>query len=511
MNRNYTSKLIFSFLIIFNLNNFLSAEKYRISHENYSVNGISKADYISHKIKINHKKEFQSKEELESYISELTQKYTNLRLFDDIKIEPMYSSEKNNETTSVFLEIHLIDSKNVILVPYYKYNEKHGHVITAVFRDSNFLGTLEPLQTELFFEMKNKKDSEGLNYTLGTTFTYNVPFFLGKIETSFINDYMLKYTFGSDLPEYNAKAGLSFSLPVNDIIKPELNLFQKAVHDLDYKIYNDQMYFSEIAEFKVPFIITSAEYTGDIIYTPSVNYIFNWKPDSKISLRDDELLSPELLFSNEIGFEKINWNGNFRKGLYLNIRQDTGYNFLINKMVIGGEAEFRSYFSNDYAGFFLRMYGFVYENKHKTIDYRLRGIVNDKYFNRTTSLNDINGTSSQCALVLNLDFPIKIWTTDFEKMKMPVFKKLNFELQVVPFIDIALTKNRVTQRVFDLCDGFYTAGIEFIAFPLSFKSLCVRASAGFDLGRTLLKDIIDTSWRPDISIYEISIGIGLFY
>lgn len=496
------------FLLIFHIP--LYSETFQITHEIYDINGITKEKFISHTLPINHKTIYESKEELEKYISEIKQKYQNMRLFDDVTIECMYSPSKEDSTTPVFLEIKIIDSKNTILVPYYKYNEKYGHVITVVYRDSNFLGTLETLQTELFFEMKESGVSKGLNFTLGTAFKYNVPFYLGKIAASFVNDYMVKYTFGNSVPEYDANTGFIFTFPFKEIY-PQLKLIQSAVHNLDYKIFNDQQYFTEFADFSIPIKVTSNEITGDVVYTPSVNFTYNWKPNSKISIRDDDLLSPELLFSNTISFQNVNWYGNMRKGISFNLKQNTGYNFLINQPVVGAETEFTGHFSNEYAGFFLRMYGFVYKNKNKIIDYKLRGIKNSKLFNEFTDFSDTNSTSSSCALMFNFDFPIKIWTTDFEKMHMPVFKSLNFELQVVPFIDIALNKNRVTGRIFDLRDGFYTAGIEFIAFPLKWKSLCVTAIAGVDLGRLLFKNIIDTSWRPDISPYEISVGLGLFY
>ena len=92
-----------------------------------------------------------------------------------------------------------------------------------------------------------------------------------------------------------------------------------------------------------------------------------------------------------------------------------------------------------------------------------------------------------------------------------MIKKLGFELQISPFVDFSLTKNRVTGRSFDIKDSFICAGVEFIVYPLKFKSLQVRASAGFDIGRLLLKNYIDTSWRPNVSPYELSIGFGLHY
>ena len=119
---------------------------------------------------------------------------------------------------------------------------------------------------------------------------------------------------------------------------------------------------------------------------------------------------------------------------------------------------------------------------------------------------------SAAAMIFNLDVPIKILTTDWEKWGFGFLRSFNFELQIAPFVDIALEANRATGRVFDPRDGFYCAGVEVLLFPQKWKSVQIRASAGVDIGRALLKNWIDTSWRDvNSSKKELTIGIGLFY
>ena len=84
-------------------------------------------------------------------------------------------------------------------------------------------------------------------------------------------------------------------------------------------------------------------------------------------------------------------------------------------------------------------------------------------------------------------------------------------MQLSPFIDFALANNKATGTSFSPKDGFYTAGLEMIVFPESWKSIQVRASVGFDVGSYLLKNQLNMNWRSDVSPYEVSVGIGLHY
>lgn len=490
----------------------LQAEKYRIAGEQYVINGATKEKHLQKKIKIDRKKIFNSKEELESYISDLTQRYKNLRVFDEVNIEfsEIPGGEQETSPVEVQLQISLADSKTLIVIPYYKYDSNDGNVVKAKLQNANMLGTLNELESELYVGIDSKKESSGVDFTFGGAFNYDLPFYLGIVEASWNNDLDFSYTIGETVPEWDVNTGFSFRIPL-ERISFDLTLTQKTANDFDYKIYGDSLYFGEYAEFAVPIKLEVFKNWGELVYTPGVTFAYNWKPHGKINLKNDDLLSPEILFSNKISAGRINWNGNFRNGFSVFAKQDAGYNFLTNDMVIGFEAEFQGFVSGKYAGLASRVYLFSYMNKNKRIGERIRGIRDDEFFNPSSGLNDVYACSTPAALVINLDVPIHIFTTDFEKMHLPFLKKLNFEFQISPFIDIALCQNRAAGTTFDFKDGYYTAGIEFLVFPLRWKSLQIRASAGFDIGSLLFKNALNTKWRPDVSPYEISFGIGLHY
>lgn len=483
-------------------------EKFKINSVEYSINGKTCEQNLEHKIKIDKNRIFSNENELNDYISELKQKFENLRIFDSISIEYVTADSKaENDIIQIPLSISVSDSKNFIVVPYYKYDSNDGHVIKAKIRDSNFLGTTNEASSDVYFSIDNS-NADQIYFGLGASFTYDFPFYFGIFEASWNNDYDFKYTFNKESPEWKINTGFTFTIPLNTAAF-KLQLTQKFINDFDYSVFNDSLYFGEEIDFSIPIILQSITGFGDIVYTPSVNFVYNWT-DHKINLRNDDLISPELLFSNTISTHSINWHGNFRSGVSCYIKGSAGYNYLINEMVIGAESEVQLFLDWKYAGMNTRLYGFSYINKNKKIGSRIRGIRDDEYFN-SPSFSDINSTSTSQAIVLNLDFPIHIFTLDFENANWALLHKLGFELQIVPFIDFALIKNRVSERSFDIRDSYFCGGVEFIVYPLKFKSLQVRASAGFDLGRLLFNKSIDTEWRPNVSPYEISIGIGLHY
>ena len=132
---------------------------------------------------------------------------------------------------------------------------------------------------------------------------------------------------------------------------------------------------------------------------------------------------------------------------------------------------------------------------------RLRGIRDYQNYSGT----DIRACKSISALVLNIDLPFHIYSSNFENKLLRYF---NFDLQFNPFIDIALNYNKITNKYFSLKDGFYASGLEILVYPQKFSNYVIRASVGYDIGRAFFSDYLNTDWRSDVSKYEISFGLG---
>lgn len=504
---NLIKKSLFIFIVTILCSIYSFAENFKIASIDYSINGSTKEEHLSNKIKIDTEHVFNTEDELKNYINEIVQKYTNLRVFESVSINYRIDNSTTEAITPVTLSINVSDSKNFVIVPYYKYDSNDGHVIKGKIQDSNFLGTLNEASGDIYFAI-DPKDNSSTNFSFGASFAYDYPFYIGIVDAAWNNDLDFSYTIGKDSPEWKVCTGFTFKIPF-DSLSLVLTLTQSFVNDFDYAIYNDSLYFGEEADFSIPIILDNIPNWGDIVYTPGVNFTYNWS-DHELNTRNDDLLSPELLFYNKLSTSNINWKGNFRKGLSFYAKPQAGYNFHINDMVIGIDSELQFFDCWKYAGINTRLYGFSYINKNITIGSRLRGIRDEEYYNNS-GFSDINSTSTPAAIVLNLDIPIHIVTFDFSKSKSKLMKNLGLELQIAPFIDFALTHNRVTNRTFDIKDSYLCGGVEFIVFPEKFKSLQIRASAGFDLTRTLLKGVIDDNWRPNVSPYELSLGLGLHY
>ena len=266
-------------------------------------------------------------------------------------------------------------------------------------------------------------------------------------------------------------------------------------------------------------------YINDVIplrYTPSINATYNWDFDG-INPGNSSLKGPSISIGQDLAISSVNWKGNFRDGYSISLNHSIAYNFSSENIIPAISAEIQYFKAFKYVGINSRFFGYGMLNDNaNNVGWRMRGILDNQSF-----------LTTDAGLLLSIDVPIHIITTDwlgwaaaifgpydsqspgvqkFWSFPRKLFGALNFELQISPFIDIALTRNPVTGRVFSPKDGFYDAGIEILIFPTRFKNYIVRGSVGFDLGRTLFKDQVDMSWRnPNTKKFEISFGLGLNY
>ena len=137
-----------------------------------------------------------------------------------------------------------------------------------------------------------------------------------------------------------------------------------------------------------------------------------------------------------------------------------------------------------------------------------------EFADRMRGIRSAGGIASDNVIVMNFDFPHSLLTTDWVAWGFPDFmRKINMEVQVSPFIDVALGHNILTNTNYLIKDGYYSGGIEVLVFPKTMRSIIGRFSIGVDLARTILPARIvgDKSWRPDTSRFEGFFGIGIFY
>lgn len=523
-----TAALILS-LIVISISSY--AEKYRISQVDYNIEGKTRQYVLENEVKIDKDKIFNSYDELKKYTDNIHQELINLRFSktldftllcnngeEDSELTGPVETAESDEIVEIKINIHSIDSKHLIILPYYKYDDNKGHQVKFTVTDENFLGTLSKLDTEIFMDSKRKdegRSTELLKPRTGLDLKYNHPFMMGPIYTKWNNIASFTYNFDDYEPnaiEYKIKSGLSFTVPtkakrVN--IDFDVN-FMNEQNNL-YSRYGDDNYCKFDTKVGFPVLIKETEKYGELEYKPfvSFDYAFDW---NGISKDNEDLISPKPAIGQTLSFGQVNWIGNFRNGFKVSTTQSIGYNFGKRdgeNWVPRFDVKFEGFKNFKYVGLACSVNYFFMKNEREEVGKILRGIMDKQYY---AGIADY-ALKTEHALTINLDLPIKIFSTDWKK----IFKNwnwtdyLNFELQVAPFFDIGLTKNRQTGRSFDLRDGFYGAGIEVLVYPLHWKSLVVRLSVGFDVGRKLFSKILDTSWRSGVSSTEINFGMGWHY
>lgn len=510
---------LFAFCSVF----FAYTEQYKISETHYDIQGITREYPLKTKVEVDYHKIFENEEELLGYIKDLKQRLENTRAFEEINIDfsVLEATEEGIYPVKVFIKTK--DAKHLLALPYPKFDSNSGFLFKLKAKDTNFLGSLEEMAGELNFQIESDKDP--WEYTTGLAFSFETPFKAGPFKEVLTNDHSFSYTIGKNTPEWNFKVGLTSELPFEKY-SIKFDFVQSFIRDLDYEIadingkakyYGDGTYFTEDAKISVPLIIQDIENWGKLYYTPYTQMVYYWDFDG-IHKDNTDLQSPKIVIGQTISTSRINWEGNFRKGASINVNQTFSYNIYRGKFIPGIEAEFQGFTHSKYIGLNADFLAFAYLNDTKKIGSRLRGIKDDLYFAEETGMSDTKASDVNGGIVLNIDFPIHIITTNWSKV--PLIKKIgffdkyfNFELQISPFIDIALVHNKVNNRSLHYKDGFYTAGLEILVFPLKWKGLVVRASFGVDLGRTIpgFKGKLDQHWRDDVSKYELTIGLGLHY
>lgn len=499
-------KIALFLLVFFNVINLFAFE-YKIQDTKYLIKGITREQDLKRIVPINTQKVFSDETELFSYVNDLQQQLYNTRNFNYVKVDFTYDVN-TDKPYSVHLVIITEDTKHFLLLPYPKYSNNDGFTIKLKVQDINFLGTLSPLEADISFRI-NQKNGQTLLIP-GATFDYSYPFKLGIIDASWNNSLTAEYTIGTNEFEWNVNTGIKLSLPF-EFTKIQLELMQGAVQEYDYVRYGDETYFTEKAELSVPLIIDRINNWGDIVYTPYATFIYNWDKDG-INPNNEDLSSPEIKLSHKLSTERINWIENFRQGFSLSISQSASYDFLVNKFKPSVSAEIKAFKAFKYIGINARLYAFAYNNYSEKIGERIRGVIDDQYFAKETGYGGDYACKPSQAIILNLDIPIHLFTTDWESIGWDFLKSFNFELQFVPFIDMAICSNKATGSGFDFKDGFFAAGFEVLCYPQKWRGIVIRGSLGIDLARTLLKDYMNMSWRnPDTSSFEVTIGIGLFY
>lgn len=512
------------FLILFSSSIF--SERYKVVDADYQVQGAgfsflgaTKPSVLRQKFPIDKKKTFDSIEELEKYVHNYEQNLVSSRVFDSVKVEYETSlsdtSSNEEEINEVILKVELVDTHHFLVVPYPKYSSDSGASLKLKARDSNFLGTLNTMNTTISLDLNDK------GFIPELSFGFDYPFAIGDVGATFINDYSLSYVIADEEYkrgfEWNTKTGLNLSIPF-DKLPLNIGINQYTGANLDYKYYEqdekslpfkdneDYNFFTEELSVGTSVKITEFSNYTTLSYNPSIAIKWNWDKNG-INKANDSLSSPILSFSHSLSNGKITWNDNMRKGYNFSLGNSISYNFHrrdLNPNVSFSASYFWNYEANEneywnrfgictnlYAFYYIEIPSNAYRKQYdEGIADRLRGVLNK------------DCGSFPAALIFNIDLPHNVFTTNFKT------DFINFNLQVSPFFDMALVYNKEEKRVFNFYDGYYCSGLEFLVYPQRWSSITVRASLGIDLNKAADSyNIFEAISKGK----EIFIGIGLHY
>jgi hypothetical protein len=487
-------------------------KKYYIKNINFNIKGRTRPSALLREGNFKTGEEFKNKEELDNYIAEKTRILLNNRVLSSVDI--IITEEPENDKIGVNLLIDISDTRNFVILPEPKYSSNKGFEPSIKLRDYNFLGTMMPLKIDFGYTLDefHIDDASKGKYSLILETYY--PFWAFGFSWNFNFNFELSYVANENLL-FNNITGLSFDIPIKTttlsfgleqgtVINEEYYLFEKQNHN---EIFEDiqYMYSAVFSKWNIPLGIKNKT-LGDLVYTPNLAIKFNYSlGGAELDYRNNPVVS----FKQKIGFEKINWLNNFRDGFNLNIENTDEYNF---------------YFNEWNTGMALTAVAHKRLAKNAGVSSRLRY---KQWFNKTENYRDesreeagdvLRGILDRSLyanyiLSLNLDFPFHVFTfMPSSWLKNSKLKYFNFEFFISPIVDMAFANGILRdfngKKIKDLngFDFLISGGGEIIVFPLTWRSIFLRLSIGWNI-----KEAIAERHLPSGINREIFIGIGYQY
>ncbi|MCL2007827.1 MAG: hypothetical protein FWG77_07035 [Treponema sp.] len=431
-------------------------------------------------------------ENLYRYIAIRRQLLLNQRVLEDVWIEFSLGEREEDGAVPVALLVHVIDTRNLIALPYPRYDSNDGFSITLKARDYNFLGTMRPLRFDLGY--RHLAGENALDFSIESTTPFEALGFLW----AFRFDHFFSYTFGDTL-YYQNVSGIAMDLPQGSTtftfglnqyvtVNEENSDEDREIFGLGSRYYGTYGSTELFASWEIPLGFEVGDF-GRVSYTPSLSERINY-PYSQMS----DTRKPVTTFRHELGFGRVDWIGNYRRGL--SASAGNSFNYYIDRpdaplrIGLDGRVIFHMPLT-EYIGFSSRLnyrqWWHRSERNEGNIPYyyagdRLRGVIN-------------NHLRAESMLSLNLDIPVRaLRFTPSMWLERPSFRIFDFEMHLSPFTDLALIKgpyNRIKNDLepameetrFSLDDMIYTTGFDIIIFPAFFRSMYLRVSLGYNINK----------------------------
>lgn len=438
-------------------------ETYKIDSVQYKIDGHTKVSALERAVRIDRTKIFKTEAELEQYISDIRVQLKSQRVFDYADVTELRSAADENGRITVSLVIEARDTRNFIMLPDPSYDSNSGFSLKLKTKNYDFLGTMQTFSGSLFYDPDTDTFDHVTDRRLGAEGSFNLPFNLFSHEAVWVNSADASWILNRNMMTYDIREGLDY------------------------------------------YLVTAGS--------------FKWGPFVSATTERDNAdsageRSSVFSFGQKASVEKITWTGNYRNGYMIQAGQSVDYNLPQSLFSISVSAESQFYTAFKYMGIATQQYAFYDSNG---ITLRNQGAC-------VRGIRDRDIKTDMMA-AFNFDFPVKLFSTDFTAVAGRLGYNrswpgiFDFELQLSPFVDAAIGHNYTTGSYFNPKDGWYGCGFEILGFLRKWRSIQGRISMGFDAVQLLQKlsandsisdRLFNTGWRTG-PLYELNIGIGLFY
>jgi hypothetical protein len=481
---------------------------YVITDFKFDIKGRTRPFALVNNIELKRGEEILGEANLETYIRDKTQMLVNQRVLKN-NAELTYSigEQQPDGAYPVVLNIKVEDSWNLIALPYFSYNTNTGFELTIKARDYNFFGTMNPLRVDIGYQY-DENNRSSFNFEIDSS----IPFVALGYNWNFVFINLFSYRPQVEEPFFFQNVtGLSVELPFKATtftlgFEESLNLNEENAdrYKERYGEFQNGLYMSSklYGGWKVPTGFHVSRF-GELTYNTELSGTFNhelpkWRLDS---FRH----GPFLQFYNALGFEKINWNSNYREGLSSSISLSYNCDFFRYK---NNEEGSSVSFSLNGTGHFIisRFFGIS-----SRLQYRHWFYHDPEYYESAgDNLRGIldKAIHSDYMLSLNLDFPFRVLVFNpaqwFNNDKL---RFLEFELQVSPVIDLALYHDPNEDSLVPKSIAA-SGGLEFIVFPALWRRFYLRASIAVNIKEMLTARPFRI---PGGNNREFSLTMGHFY
>ncbi|MDR2097325.1 MAG: hypothetical protein LBP37_02270 [Spirochaetaceae bacterium] len=452
---------------------------------------------------------------LREYMAEKERILLNRRELQEAEVNFETLDAEADGRVPVDITIHAVDTRNFIIVPEPKYSSSTGWSPKLRIRDFNFLGLLAPLKIDLTYRYHDGKDITYSRSNINLLFGIETPFSAAGYDWKFTTENIFSYYFSEPF-SYGNVNGLSVDIPVKNTtftfgarqgiyFGKEYDNWQKYIYGVNFE---DIWYGSSAiyGEWRIPLPVRTKN-LGGLAYKPAVSLNDNY------AFRGEDLgekKGPAFTASQRLGFDKIDWVGNFRRGADIYIENINKYNFFFEDWSNSLTANLTGHLViNDFFGISMRgrFTKWFYDSAFDTgARWNAGGMI------RGTGDSTLAADSM---LLFNFDFIFHVVNVMFsEYLKNPRLGIINFELQAGVITDIALAdgievdnkRNFIRSITYNPNDWIVSLGMELFFFPLSFRSIYLCASAAWNMD-----PLFKSGSLPGDDELELYIGFGHHY